>query len=148
MCALVFFRSGILSAQDTNNQNPPPRDHQPPMLEFLSSADRDKAMKAHMKALEDNPNLKAEDMALMKQRPGPDASQEDRRAYREKWMTHEQKIRQAMLKEDSSLGSIFEQIDKHMSQMRAQHENSSGGKPPPPPPDGTNAPPKGNGAGN
>jgi len=136
LCALVLLRFGNLPAEDSTNQAPQMR-----MLAFLSPADRDKFTAARTKALDDNPDLKAEDAIMMKQRPGPDASPEDHQAYREKWMAHQQKLRQIMLKDDPSLAAIFDQIDKHMSQMRAQQQGGPGGNPPPPPPDGNPPPP-------
>jgi len=141
LCALLLLKFGNLPAQNSDTQNQGSKDPQTRMLAFLSPADREKFIAARKKALDENPDLKAEDDALMKERPGPDASKEDRQAYREKWMTHQQKLRQVMLKDDPSLASIFDEIDKHRSQMRAQQQDSNGGNPPPPPPPDGNPPP-------
>jgi len=141
--ALLLLRLGNLPAQDGGNPPPPPpppKDPQARALAVLSPSDRDKFIAAHKKALEENSDLKTEEDALRDQHPGPDASKEDHEAFHEKWMAHQQKVRQVMLKDDPSLASIFDQIDKHMSQMRAQQQNSSGGNPPPPP-DGNPPPP-------
>jgi hypothetical protein len=43
-------------------------------------------------------------------------------AFMEKRRSYEQRVRQAMLKEDPTLGPILDQIDQRVSAMRAQWE--------------------------
>jgi hypothetical protein len=125
-----------LMAQDTTEKGPPGQR----MLSFLSPADKEKFLAARKKVMEANPDLKTEGEELMKEGKdmrGGDAAPEDKQEFFEKFMAYQQKVRAAMLKDDPSLQSIFDQMDQHRSQMRAQHQKDGGGPPPPT----TNAPP-------
>jgi len=78
--------------------------------------------KAHEKALEDDPTLKAENDALKEQYVSvmTSGTPAEKQAIMEKVDSHRQKLRKAMLKEDPNLGPIFAQIDKSISQMKAK----------------------------
>ncbi len=45
-------------------------------------------------------------------------------AFLEKVRTHQVKIRQAMLKEDPAIGPLLDEIDRHLSQERAEQEKA------------------------
>lgn len=98
------------------------------MLGFLSESDRAKYTAAHDKALARDPALQAESDALQTTSPptrDPKASPQDRLTLHEKRIAFRQKLRAAMLQEDASLTPIFEQIDQHQSQMRAQFQKTN-----------------------
>jgi hypothetical protein len=88
---------------------------------FLSEADEARVKSAHAKALADNPELGQEEQSLRDSRPDfQTATTDELQAFMEKVRTYEEKMRQAMLKEDSTIGPILAQIDKHRSEMRAK----------------------------
>ena len=92
---------------------------------FLPQADQDRVSAAYHKALVDNPALKTEGDALMKEAPDVRGmSSQDRMAFMEKRRMHDQKMREAMLKEDPTLGPALDQIDKHLSAMRAERQKA------------------------
>jgi len=93
------------------------------MLSFLTPAQQLQYAKARAKALADNPELKTEGEDLMQQGESvmADGTAEDKQAFIEKMSSHRQKLRQAMLKEDASLEPIFAEIDKHISEAKAEH---------------------------
>lgn len=93
---------------------------------FLPKADQARVIATYDKALADNPELKSEDEALREEgRHLAEANSRDRIAFTEKCRIHEQKIRQAMLKEDAGLGPVLAQIDKHISTLRAQRQSEA-----------------------
>ncbi len=99
--------------------------HQNKLLAFLSKADQDRVLSAHSKAVADNPALKTEGDSLKQDRPDmQSATPEELMEYMEKAQAYQQKLREAMLKEDPGLGPILDQIDKHMSEMRAKRAQS------------------------
>jgi hypothetical protein len=96
-------------------------------LDFLPMADQKRVLAAHDKALADFPALQSEDEALREEgRHQAGANSSDRIAFTEKYRIYEQKIRQAMLKEDPTLGPLLAQIDKHLSELRARHQSEAG----------------------
>jgi hypothetical protein len=100
-------------------------------LSFLDTDDRNKYLDAKSKALVDNPDLKTDRDALITQRPARGASQDDRQAYMEKAKDYQEKLRDAMLKEDPTLQPIFDEIDKHMADLKEQRQKGAGGATPP-----------------
>ncbi len=101
-------------------------DRENALISFLSPEEQQKYAVAHAKALADNPQLKAEGDKLKSEGPSMliDGTASDRQAFMEKMLSHRQKLRQAMLKEDPSLPPIFAEIDKHLSAMRAKQLSS------------------------
>jgi hypothetical protein len=92
--------------------------HETSMISFLTPAQQEQYAQAHAKALADNPSLKAEGDALKKQILANGEHQDQ--ATIEKMNSHRQKLRQAMLKEDPTLGPVFAEIDKHISEAKAK----------------------------
>jgi hypothetical protein len=93
-------------------------------LSFLTPAEQVQYAKARAKALADNPDLKAEGERVAGEGASamsPDATAAEKQAFIEKMNMHRQKLRAAMLKEDSSLEPIFAEIDQHISEMKAKH---------------------------
>jgi hypothetical protein len=144
--SLLFLAfAGLQLCAQTNTGAPtPPPDAQAArenrMISFLSPADQVKYAQARAKALADNPQLKSEGEALLAQGQSvmSDGTPEDKQAFMEQMMSHRQKLRQAMLKEDSTLGPVFAAIDKHISEMKAKQLGQVQNSAPP-----TNAPPAG-----
>ena len=116
----------LLRAQTNIPANSPPPNSQAAreyrMISFLTPAEQQEYAQARAKALADNPDLKTEGETLMKQGAAlmADGTAEDRQAFMEQMLSHRQKLREAMLKEDAGLGPIFAQIDKHLSEMKAK----------------------------
>jgi acyl transferase domain-containing protein len=92
--------------------------HDNGMIAFLTPVQQEQYAKAHAKALADNPALKAEGEALKKQILANGEHQDQ--ATIERMNSHRQKLRQAMLKEDPTLGPVFAEIDKHISEAKAK----------------------------
>ncbi len=93
------------------------------VLSFLPQADQDRVVAAHAKALADDPKLKAQEDALREESKHlQESNSADRMAFMEKRRSYEQKVRQAMLKEDPTLGPILGQIDQRVSAIRAQRQ--------------------------
>jgi len=88
------------------------------MISFLTPAQQEQYAKAHAKALADNPGLKAEGEVL--KQLFVDSGGHLDQAGIEKMNSHRQKLRQAMLKEDPTLGPLFAEIDKHISEAKAK----------------------------
>lgn len=95
----------------------------PSPLAILTSAEQVQYATAHQKALEDNPALKSEGEQLLEQGRHI-SSPAEAQVFGEKMNSHRQKLRQAMLKEDPTLGPLFTKIDRHLSQMKAQAQAS------------------------
>jgi hypothetical protein len=97
-----------------------------PMIGFLSQQDQDRVIGAHDRALALDPRLKLEEEALKQAGPDMrDASAEDQMAFLEKVRIHQQKVRQGMLKQDPTIGPLLDEIDRHLSQMRAAQEKAA-----------------------
>ncbi len=88
------------------------------MVSFLTPAQQEQYAKARAKALDNNPDLKAEGEEIMKQIVAAGGQADP--VIMEKMNTHRQKLRMAMLKEDSTLKPIFAEIDKHLSEIKAK----------------------------
>lgn len=92
----------------------------------VSMQDKIKFMKTRKQVLSNNPDLKAEQDSLAKQRQGiKDASPEDRKAFLQNWMAHQKKMKAAMLQVDPSLGPVFDQIEQQMKQKLEQRNGGN-----------------------
>ncbi len=120
----LLLSTPVLRAQVNNTATAEQRETK--MLAFLSAEDRNKYLDAKTKALADNPDLKTQEEALTKDRPARGASQEDRQAYMDKTKDYQQKLREAMLKEDSTLQAVFDEIDKHLADLKEQRQKGAG----------------------
>jgi hypothetical protein len=118
---LLHAQDSVTSAEQRENR----------MLAFLSGEDRNKYLDAKAKTLADNPDLKTEQDELIRKHPAPNASKDDRQAFMEKWKDYSQKLREAMLKADPTVQPIFDEIDKHMADLREQRQKSANGGTPP-----------------
>ena len=131
----LFLAGGnfLLNAQANTTTNVQPANPQLAReISFLTPAQQEKYAKARAKALADNPKLKTDGETLMRQAEAvmTKGTAADRQTFIEKMNSHRQKLRQAMVKEDSSLGPIFVEIDKQISETKAkqlgQMQSSSG----------------------
>ena len=119
---LTFFAAALLRAQT----NPAPAnaaasaEHQ--ALSILTPDQIKEYANARVKALADDPNLNAENDELKEQFADVMArgTAAQKQALLVKVDAHRQKLRAAMLKEDPSLGPIFAQIDKSMSELKSK----------------------------
>ena len=104
--------------------------HENWMVAFLSPDEQLQYAKARAKALADNPGLKAEGEALMKQVSGAmaEGSLADQQGFRERMISHRQKLRAAMLQVDPGLGPIFAKIDAHLSEMKVRAREAAAQK--------------------
>jgi hypothetical protein len=90
---------------------------------ILSPADKERFLAARSKALDENPDLKAEGEDLKKQQDeleGSAAAPEEKHDLSEKVTAHQQKLREIMLQDDPTLQPIFDQFDKRVGEMRAE----------------------------
>lgn len=90
------------------------------LLSFLTPEQQEQYAKARARALQDNPDLAAEGKTVAEQGLAA-RSPEDVQTFRERMISHRQKLRAAMLKEDATLGPIFAEIDQHISEEKAKH---------------------------
>jgi len=140
---LLVLAGGISSLWAQTNSGAPasppaaPASHEMRMLSFLTPDEQLEYAKARAKALANNPELKTEGEDLMKEGSAAMAggTPADQQAFREKMVSHRQKLREAMLKEDPNLGPIFAKIDAHISEMKARQSGEMQR-----PPGATNAP--------
>jgi len=87
-----------------------------------------KLLKARREVLANNPDLKAEQEGLAKQREElKDGSDDDKKILFQNLMAHEKKMRAAMLQVDPTLQPIFDQIDQAMKEKFQQRAASAGG---------------------
>jgi hypothetical protein len=151
--ALLFVATGVMPlAAQTNaapsvmSTNLAPANSQPvagigakeyAMISFLTPEEQQKYAAARAKALTNDPALAAEGDELKQEAPTllKDGTAADQQAFLEKMRMHRQKLREAMLKEDSTLQPIFAEIDKHISAARAKQLSQVDGSA-----SGTNAP--------
>ena len=122
MTLLFLLAGGTFLLQAQTNAPPNPqlaREYR--MISFLTLAQQEQYAKARAKALADNPGLEADGEKVMKQGEAltADSPKAEKLTFLQKMNAHRQKLRQAMLKEDPTLGPIFAAIDKHISEMRA-----------------------------
>jgi hypothetical protein len=101
-------------------------------LSFLSDADKTHLLKDRHDVLESHPDLKAEQESLVKQwqalkDQGSSASPEDRRALRQSFMAHSQKMQAAMLKDDPSIAPVLAQVDAKMKERFKDHAATGAG---------------------
>ena len=101
-------------------------------LSSLSAQDKMKFLKARKEVLANNPDLKAEQESLTKERAaikneGDNATQDERTVLFQNTMAHEKKMKAAMLQVDPSLGPVFDQIDQQMKQKFQQRAAQNGG---------------------
>jgi hypothetical protein len=104
------------------------------VIGFLPAAERERVRVAYTKAIAAHPKLQAESRELMKEMSGiegADKTPGQRQAFLEKWRSHREKMRQAMLAEDPTIGPILDKIDKHMSALRAERERDGTAAPAP-----------------
>jgi len=120
--AFLFLGGGPILLRAQTPTPTPPSATQPSrenaMVSVLTPAQQAQYDQAHSKALANNPDLKAEGDAL-KQKIFASGERLDQ-ATIEKMNSHRQKLRQAMLKEDPTLGPLFAEIDKHISEAKAK----------------------------
>jgi len=126
--AIGFVCMGVAFAQDAqdNSQSGGGQDQHHGLLSSLSAEDKMKFIKARRQVLADNPDLKAEQEDLAKQREslksqGSNASQDDRKTLFQNMMAHEKKMQTAMLAVDPSLSPVFDQIDQQMKEKFHAH---------------------------
>jgi hypothetical protein len=132
---LIAASAGMTSAQTpapaTTAPAAPPAGKPGGMLSSLSEEDKAKLIKARTEVLQSNPDLKAEQDDLMKQREAmranPDAAPEDKMALYQSMMAHEQKMKAAMLKVDPTLQPVLDKLDAEMKQRMAQRAAAMGG---------------------
>ncbi len=119
------FRAGNNNGQDDLRER---------VVGNLPAAERERVRAAYEKAVAAHPKLQAESKELMTQMAGvqgADVTPEQRQALLEKWRSHREKMRKAMLAEDPTLGPILDKIDKRLSALRAQREQNGTVAPPP-----------------
>ena len=105
---------------DQTDQTGAPSQGQGP-LASLSADDKMKFLKARRQVLANNPDLKAEQDELAKERLSlKDASPDDKMSFRQKFMEHQKKMKDAMLQVDPSLAPIFDQLAQQMKQKFQQ----------------------------
>jgi hypothetical protein len=95
-------------------------------LNFLSAEDRQHLMRVRQQALADNPDLKTEQESLMKEREyvknkGADATADDKQTLRNNFMAHGEKMEAAMVKIDSTVQPIIDQVKAKMKERFEQH---------------------------
>jgi hypothetical protein len=124
--ALAYVGCGASRADDsTAPSTPPPAadnggGHH---MSVLTPDERKQLMNDREQVLAGDADLKKEDDDLKGQRPGPDASQDDRQAFRAKWHDHMEKVRDAVLKLDPSAAAIYAKLDA----AHKAHEQAAGG---------------------
>lgn len=130
MFRLLFAGMGNAVAQDQssdNSQADSPTQGQGP-LASLSAEDKAKFIKARQHVLADNPDLEAEQEDIAQQRQGiKDASPDDRKAFFQKALAHEKKMKDAMLQVDPSLAPVFDQLEQQRKEKMQQHAGQGGG---------------------
>ena len=125
MKSLSYFVSALaltlsLSCADLAKAQTAPDSNLPGGGQALSSLgrqDKMKLLRARREVFNQNPALKAEQDKLERQRQdlqsqGAKAAPGDRKAFIEKFVAHEKKIRPAMLQIDPTLAPVFQQIDQ------------------------------------
>ncbi len=121
--ALSFFSTaGPLHAQTNVTAPARPAGAESQALSILTPEQRIEYAQAHEKALADNPELKAENDKLKQQYVAvmTSGTPTEKQAMLEKVDSHRQMLRKAMLKADPNLGPIFADIDKHISEAKAE----------------------------
>jgi hypothetical protein len=146
LSSAAFF---TVSAQTNTNSSVTPAHpgasgHDNAMLGFLSPEDQNKFATVHAKTLADHPDLQAQETELKQEARAlhdVETSPDVKMALVEKFLTYQQNLRQAMLKEDPTIAPILAQIDNHVSQAKAKHLGEVQNSPSPTNAPATNAPP-------
>jgi hypothetical protein len=130
---IALAGAGVVLAQDaapstaTPPANPPPADnggggHHHGWDKVLTPEERALLKKDTDAVLAADPDLKKEGEDLMSQRPGQDASDDDKQAFRTKMKDHHQKVEQAVEKLDPSTVPIYAKLNAAM----AAHQKGGG----------------------
>ena len=123
VCFFCFAQgTALVHAQAVAPTNAPASEKQNAMLSFLTPDQQVQYAKARAKALTDNPDLKAEGEAIAQQGQVAMSSgtAADKQAFIGKMDSHRQKLWDAMLKVDPTLGPVFAAINKHISDIKAK----------------------------
>ncbi len=115
--------SGMAHAQDAGGAGG--RGH----LGFLSAEDRQHLMRVRQQVLAADPDLKAEQESLMKEREyvknkGADATADDKQTLRNNFLAHSEKMEDAMVKADPTVQPIIDQVK---AKMKERYEQKTGG---------------------
>ncbi len=126
---LRLLFAGTANADDDSDINAITTTGQPSQqsqaLSSLTMQEKMEFIKARRQVFASNPDLKAEQDGLNKQREalksqGSSASTKDKKALLQGFMDHQKKMKTAMLQVDPSLGPIFDKIEAEMKQKIAQ----------------------------
>ncbi len=124
-----------LCAQTAATPTPPPADASAPaagaqaaamsspVLQTLTPDEKTKLMTLHGQVLDQNPDLKKEELDLMQRGMAMQAggsTDADRQAFMTEARAHADKIRAAMLKTDPSVQTIFAKITAEADKLKAQ----------------------------
>lgn len=130
---LALAGAGVVLAQDaapTTSPPPPPAGdngggggHHGWMSKVLTPEEQALLKKDTDAVFAADPDLKKEHDDLMSQRPGQDASQDDKDAFRAKMKDDHQKVEAAVEKLDPSTVPIFAKLD---AAMAARHKGGGG----------------------
>jgi hypothetical protein len=129
--ALALAGAGMVLAQDaapTTPSTPPPASgggHHGWMSKVLTPEEQALLKKDTDAVLAADPDLKKEGDDLMSQRPGQDASEDDKQAFHTKMKDHHQKVEAAVEKFDPSTTPIYAKLD---AAMAARHKGGGGGQ--------------------
>ena len=96
----------------------------PEAMAQIPKPDRDRVLSVYHQVLADNPELKKEGDEIARANQLEDSSPAGQ-AMMEKDRSLRVKVRQAMLKEDPTLGPVLAEIDKKVSALRAQHQSQA-----------------------
>lgn len=138
--ATLGLATSGLWATDSNTPPPPPppgeggfHKHKPP----ISKEEMETLKAVKDKVLAANADLKAEEETLQKEKDalkakGRDKStKEEHEALMDKWQAHEKKVREAAVKLDPSVESIYKKLDEAKKKWGGPGKDH--GAPPPPP---------------
>jgi hypothetical protein len=90
------------------------------MAPYLSADQKAEFKKALFPALEKDPTLKDDGIALMQEgKAARDGSQEDKDAFHKKMAAYEARLRKAMTAEDPGVSAIFDAIEAHTPALHA-----------------------------
>ena len=130
---LALAGAGMVLAQDaapSTTTTPPPGDnsgggggHHAWMSKVLTPDEQALLKKDTDAVFTADPDLQKEGEDLMSQRPGQDASDDDKQAFHAKMKDHHQKVEAAVEKLDPSTVPIFAKLD---AAMAARHKSGGG----------------------
>jgi membrane-bound lytic murein transglycosylase len=128
MFQLLIAGNAVAQDQSSDTSQAGGQTQQQGPLASLSTQDKMKYLKARQQVLANNPDLKAEQEDITKQRQGiQNASPDDKKAFLQNFMAFQKKMKEAMLQVDPSLGPVFDQIDQEMKQKFQQRAAQAGG---------------------